>query len=130
MNTVNNNDPRTHAIIGASMEVHRIIGSGHLEAVYQECLEIELELKGIQYISKPKLDIYYKDIKLRKYYIPDFIAYNEVVVEIKAERALTKEDEAQIKYTQKISLCQFFAKSFFYNLFYILDLWHPFWVYP
>src|SRR3989339_1355455 len=89
-------DIRTHAIIGAAMEVHRIVGPGHLEAVYQECLEIEFELRKFLFISQPRLEIYYKDRKLKKFYVPDFIVYNEVIVEIKAENFLTKVDEAQL----------------------------------
>ena len=89
-------DPRTHAVIGAAMEVHRIVGPGHLEAVYQECLEIELKLRNIPFISQPRLEIFYKEQKLKKYYVPDFIVYNEVVVEIKAEQSLSKVDEAQL----------------------------------
>jgi len=89
-------DPRTHAIIGAAMEVHRIVGPGHLEAVYQECLEIEFKLKDIPFISQPSLEIFYKEQKLKKYYVPDFIVYNEVVVEIKAAQSMTKIDEAQL----------------------------------
>ncbi len=89
-------DPRTHAVIGAAMEVHRIVGPGHLEAVYQECLKIELKLRNIPFISQPRLEIFYKEQKLKKYYVPDFIVYNEVVVEIKAEQSLSKVDEAQL----------------------------------
>jgi GxxExxY protein len=89
-------DPRTHAIIGAAMEVHGIIGPGHLEAVYQECLEIEYELRKIPYISQPRLEIFYKNQRLKKFYIPDFIVYSEVIVEIKAEKSLTSIDEAQL----------------------------------
>ena len=89
-------DPRTHKIIGAAMEVHNIIGPGHLEEVYQECLEIEFGLRLIPFISKPQLPIYYKERKLKKYYVPDFIVFKDIVLEIKAERALTKVDEAQI----------------------------------
>ncbi|MGR3301342.1 MAG: GxxExxY protein [Candidatus Scalindua sp.] len=54
------------------MEVHSIIGPGH-EAVYHECLEIEFENRKIPFVSKPQLAIYYKERKLKKYYIPDFI---------------------------------------------------------
>ena len=89
-------DPRTHSIIGAAMEVHNIIGPRHLEAVYQECLEIEFELRQILFISQPRLEIFYKDRKLRKFYIPDFVVFEEVIIEIKAEKALTKVDEAQL----------------------------------
>jgi len=89
-------DIRTHAIIGAAMEVHRIVGPGHLEAVYHECLEIEVKLRDIPFISQPRVEIFYKEQKLKKYYVPDFIAYNQVVVEIKAEQSMTKIDEAQL----------------------------------
>ena len=89
-------DPRTHTIIGIAMEVHREMGPGFLEAVYHECLEIEFSLRRIEYVSKPQLSIFYKEKKLKKYYIPDFLVYDEVILEIKAERCLTKEDEAQI----------------------------------
>jgi GxxExxY protein len=53
-------DPRAHTIIGAAMEVHTNMGSGLLEAVYQECMEIELKLRKIQFISQPRIKIYYR----------------------------------------------------------------------
>jgi GxxExxY protein len=96
-------DPRTHAIIGAAMEVHRIIGPGHLEAVYHECLEIEFRKRNNPYISKPKLEIYYKEEKLKKFYTPDFLVYKEIVLEIKSSKSLTEVDEAQIINSLKIS---------------------------
>ena len=99
LKSVNNymdRDTRTYAIIGAAMEVHRTVGPGHLEAVYQECLEIEFKLREIPFISQPRLEIFCKEQKLKKFYVPDFIIYNEVVVEIKAEKSLTKVDEAQL----------------------------------
>lgn len=103
MNLKKENDPKTYSIIGAAIEVHKIIGLGHLEAVYHECLEIEFNNQKIPFISKPQLEIYYKDIKLQKYYIPDFLVFNEIIVEIKSERILTREDEAQIINSLKIS---------------------------
>ena len=99
----NKKDPRTYAIIGAAMEVHGIMGPGHLEAVYHECLEIEFGLRNIPYLSKPKLEMYYKGRKLKKHYFPDFLVYKEVVVEIKSEKMLTKVDEAQIINSLKAS---------------------------
>ena len=80
-------DSRTHAIIGAAMDVHSIIDPKHLEAVYQECLEIEFKIRQIPFTSQPRLEIFYKDQKLKKFYIPDFIVY---------EKVLTKVDEAQL----------------------------------
>ncbi len=96
-------DPRTQKIIGAAMEVHNTIGPGHLEAVYQECLEIELSLSSIPFKAQPQLPIYYKNRKLKKYYIPDFIILQEIVVEIKAQKTLTNIDEAQIINSLKTS---------------------------
>ncbi|MBC8554405.1 MAG: GxxExxY protein [Candidatus Brocadiales bacterium] len=96
-------DQRTRAIIGTAMEVHNIVGPGHLEAIYHECLEIEFEERDISFISKPKLEIYYKERKLKKYYVPDFLVFQEVTLEIKAEKSLTKVDEAQIINSLKIS---------------------------
>ncbi len=96
-------DQRTHEIIGAAIEVHKIMGPGRFEAVYHECLEIEFECCNIDFISKPKLDIYYKEKKLKKYYVPDFIAFQEITVEIKSEKCLTNLDEAQILNSLKTS---------------------------
>jgi GxxExxY protein len=78
------------------MEVHNQMSLGHLEAVYQECLEIEFELQNIPFKSKPKLSLYYKTRKLKKFYVPDFIVFGNIVVEIKAQKILTRDDEAQI----------------------------------
>jgi len=89
-------DERTYAIIGAAMEVHREIGPGQLEPIYQEALEIEFELRSIRNVSKPRVAVYYKGRKLKKYYVPDFLVMDEVVVEIKALSALAKSDEAQL----------------------------------
>jgi GxxExxY protein len=85
-------DPRTYAIIGTAMEVHKEMGPGFLEAVYHECLEIEFQIRNIPYISKPRLKLYYKNKLLNKYYEPDFLIYSEIVIEIKAAKCLAKND--------------------------------------
>ena len=89
-------DPRTHQIIGVAMEVHKEMGPGFLEAVYHECLEIEFGLRNIPFISKPRLSLYFKHIKLKKHYEPDFVVFEQIVLEIKAQKTLTQIDEAQI----------------------------------
>jgi GxxExxY protein len=86
----------TYMIIGAAMEVHRYLGCGFLEAVYQEAFEIELNEKGILYEREVPLDITYKKRKLSKQYFPDFICYNSVIVELKALSELTKDHESQV----------------------------------
>lgn len=83
-------------IVGAAMEVHRFLGPGFLEAVYQEALAIEFGLRNIPFVEFPKLKIDFKGILLKKNYVPDFLCYDEIIVEIKAIQQCTKEDEAQI----------------------------------
>ena len=86
----------TYAIIGAAMEVHSTLGSGFLEAVYQEALAVEFEKKGIPFKQENRLEIQYKDQTLSKYYKADFICYDKVIIEIKATKELTGIDEAQV----------------------------------
>ena len=83
-------------IVGAAMEVHRVLGPGFLEAVYQEALAIEFRLRKIPFVEFPKLKIEFKGIVLKKYYVPDFLCFDEIIVEIKAIQKCTKDDEAQI----------------------------------
>ncbi len=83
-------------IVGAAMEVHRSLGPGFLEAVYQEALAIEFKLRNIPFVEFPKLKIEFKGITLKKQYVPDFLCYDEIIVEIKAIQQCTKDDEAQI----------------------------------
>ncbi len=86
----------THRIIGAAMEVHRTLGCGFLEAVYQEALEIELRAQGISFVAQPETEIHYKDSVLKHRYKPDFMIEGIVIVEIKAESQLTDSDTAQV----------------------------------
>ena len=88
-------DPRTHAILGAAMEVHRILGPGYLEAVYHESLAIEFGLQKIPFTSEPRIRLYYKNQMLEKYYVPDFLVYDGVILELKAQSSLGVVDEAQ-----------------------------------
>jgi GxxExxY protein len=87
-------DPQTYAIIGAGMEVHGELGPGFLEAVYQDALAIEFDARGIPYVREPEMVIRYKDRLLRKRYTPDYLCYGRVVVELKAQKGLTPNDEA------------------------------------
>lgn len=96
MEEVNERDPQTFAIIGAAMEVHRELGHGFLESVYQEAMETELNLRGIPWVAQVELPIVYKGVCMSKYFIPDLICFNSVVVELKAIKALTSSDEAQL----------------------------------
>jgi len=85
----------TYAIIGAAMEVHRILGPGFLESVYEEALAHEFDLRGIPYQRQAKLAVRYKDI-IAGEFRADFLVDGKVVVELKALKALTDGDEAQL----------------------------------
>ena len=86
----------TYQIIGAAMGTHRELGCGFLEAVYKEALEIEFKVRNIPYQKEVKLDIYYKEQLLNKYYMADFICFDKVIVEVKALSELTPEHESQL----------------------------------
>ncbi len=89
-------DPQTYAIIGAAMEVHRVLGHGFLEGVYQEALEVELASRGIPFDPQVKLPVIYKGLPLATFYKPDFICFGCVVVELKALDAITGVEESQL----------------------------------
>jgi len=83
-------------IIGACFEVYTNKGCGFLEPVYQECLEIELALQGIDFISQKSLTLEYKGRQLKHTYAPDFICYERIIIEIKAVSQLLDEHRAQL----------------------------------
>ena len=78
------------------MEVHKELGCGFLEAIYQEALEREFISQSIPFETQPVIGIKYKGQLLDKKYQPDFICYDEVIVEIKAISALSGVEESQI----------------------------------
>ena len=86
----------SYQIIGACMAVHRELGNGFLEAVYQEALEEEFKLKNIPYIREHQLEIVYKNKILKKKYQADFICYGEIIVELKALTELSSVHQSQL----------------------------------
>ena len=89
-------DERTYKIIGAAMEVHKELGCGFLEAVYQEALGREFVGQAIPFKSQPSVEILYKGKPLTKTYQPDFVCFDEVIIEIKALSRLTGVEESQL----------------------------------
>ena len=82
-------------IQGAVFEVYRMMGSGFLEAVYQECLEKEFRLRSIPFTAQAELTLAYKGETLLQTYRPDFICYDQIIVEIKAVKEIADEHRAQ-----------------------------------
>lgn len=86
----------SYRIMGACFEVYKEKGCGFLEAVYQECLEIEFRLQGIPYVSQSSLNLAYKGQPLKQRYQPDFLCFDLIILEIKAVSHLTDEHRAQV----------------------------------
>ena len=89
-------DPRTFAIIGSAMEVHRVLGPGFLEAVYHEALARELTKRSIPFRSEVELPVFRKGERLSTAYRCDFVFHDTVIVEVKALARLTGLEEAQV----------------------------------
>jgi len=89
-------EDESYKIIGAAIEVFHELGSGFLEAVYQESLETEFNLRNIPYKREVPLNIYYKRNLLSKFYVADFICYDKIILEIKAVSMLTNQHQAQL----------------------------------
>ena len=89
-------DPQTYSIIGAAIEVHRQLGWGFLEAVYQEALLIEFAVRVIPFVRESALPVTYKGNVLKCGYPADFICFGSVIVETKALAELSTVEHAQI----------------------------------
>jgi GxxExxY protein len=89
-------DPQTYAIIGAAFEVHRVLGCGFLEAVYQAALENEFLRRGIPFRREVELAIQYKGDQLGVTYKADFVCYDNVIVELKALDQISGRQKAQV----------------------------------
>lgn len=85
-----------YKIIGAAIEVHRSLGPGFLESVYEEAMVIESENREIPFKTQVMLPVYYKGERLTKEFIADYIGYEKIIVEFKCIPKLTNVEEAQI----------------------------------
>jgi GxxExxY protein len=85
-----------YQVMGACFEVYKDKGCGFLEAVYQECLELELNGRKVPFVAQPELILSYKGRSLRQTYKPDFVCFGLLVVELKAVSQLADEHRAQV----------------------------------
>ncbi len=86
----------TYKIIGAAMQVHKHLGPGFLESVYQEAMEMELAIQGIPFRSQQKIQVQYKGKNLQHFYVADLICYDKIVVELKAVSGILPIHSAQV----------------------------------
>lgn len=96
-------DPLTEQIIGAAIEVHRLLGPGLLESVYQKCLCHELRLRGIENLPQVEMPIIYKNQKLDRNFFMDIVIPQRRVIELKAVEKLLPIHEAQLLTYLKLS---------------------------
>ena len=109
-------EEETYQIIGAAMKVHGILGPGFTEKVYQEALAIEFAERKIPFEREKEIHATYKGVVLEGTYIPDFICYNKIIVELKAVKELDDVHRSQaINYAKvagfKLSLLINFGES-------------------
>ena len=85
-----------YRVVGACFEVYKDKGCGFLEAVYQECLEMEFELQGVPFHQQLELALSYKGRALKQRYIPDFLCFDKIILEIKAATEIADVHRAQL----------------------------------
>ena len=113
----------TYKIIGACMNVYNELGNGFLEAVYQDALEIEFKLLNIPYQREVYYQVSYKGHQMQRWYRADFIMYDSIVLELKAQDFLAKANHSQVINYLKASkhkvglLINFGEKSLVYKRF-------------
>ncbi len=85
-----------HAVIGAAIDVHRELGPGFLESIYQEALEIELRARNVPFVAQQPISVRYKGLTLKKQYFADLVCFERIIVEIKALPHLSGIERAQL----------------------------------
>jgi len=86
----------SYKIIGAAREVYKELGPGYLESVYEDALCYELDLLSMECQRQIELDVHYKNIKFERRFRADLLVENKILVENKAIKKITNQDEAQL----------------------------------
>lgn len=93
-------------IISCCMEVHKSLGKGFLEVVYKDALSREFSLRGINYVREKKYNIMYKGLVLPHSYCSDFVVYDKIILEIKAQENVINENYRQVINYLAVSKCK------------------------
>ena len=93
----------SHKIIGAAMAVHRYFGCGFSEKVYQDAFEVELQKQGIPFRREVQLHAFYNGTELASTFIPDFICYDKIIIEMKAVQEIEDIHRSQAINYAKVS---------------------------
>ncbi len=89
-------EKESYRIRGAAFEVYKEMGNGYGEPVYQECMEKELSRQDMRFAAQRRYTIAYKGDPLTVEYIPDLVCFEQIIVELKAVKAITNEHKAQV----------------------------------
>jgi GxxExxY protein len=85
-----------YAVVGAAIEIHRELGNGYTEGIYQEGMELGLNFRGVPFVPQERLHVRYKGRVLKSYFVADLICYGQLLVELKAMDRLSGTEEAQV----------------------------------
>ena len=85
-----------YSVVGAAIEVHRELGPGFLESIYQEAMEIELRASAVPFVAQHPISVRYKGLALKKQYFADLVCFEQIIVEIKALPHLSGTEIAQV----------------------------------
>ena len=85
-----------YKLMGACFEVYNEKGCGFLESVYQECMEIEFDYQHLHFAPRPTMRLFHRGKELKRKFIPDFVCYDNIIVELKAVGELTGQHRAQV----------------------------------
>lgn len=96
----------SYEIIGICMEIHRILGKGLLEIVYKDAMEHEFNLRKIPYDREKKYEVEYKGIVLSHYFFADFVVFDKIILEVKAQKGIVEEHISWVLNYLAISKCQ------------------------
>lgn len=95
----------SYEIIGICMDIHRILGKGLLEIVYKDAIEYEFKKKNILYKREKKYEVKYKDVILSHHFFADFVVYNKIILEVKAQKVIVDEHYSWVINYLAISKC-------------------------